>query len=67
MTKRVPLSECHRDQAVSDLFVADKLDRAAAWANVRTLMRQVSAMGIDKPWDRSVLPPGVIARPLKPL
>ena len=52
---------------MSDLFVTDKLDRAAAWATVRVLMRQVSALGIDKPWDRSMLPPDVLARPLRPL
>ena len=64
MTKRIPLSVCHRDAEVAELFVKDKIDRASSWAVMRVLMKQAASLGVAEPWERSALPANVLVMPL---
>ena len=66
VNKRVSLSECHRDQAVAELFIADRLDRISSWATLKVLLKQVDDLGIRNAWSRSSLASDVVVRRLVP-
>ena len=65
MRKLVPQSEVHSDAEVTELFLSDSMERQAAWNQLRTTMRQLEVAGLVNPVQRSVLPAGVIARPMR--
>ena len=65
VSKTLPMSEVHRDMAVSELYINDKVDRRASWNLLRAIIAQQQALKGRKVLEQSFLPAKFRVLPVK--
>ena len=65
VSKCLPMSEVHRDMAVSELYVNDRVDRRASWNLLRAIITQQQALKGRKVLEQSFLPAKFRVLPVK--